>query len=108
MNIVPVPDVEISPGVRIIVHVPVEGKPVRLTLPVGVSRVGCIMVPITGADGTGGGPGIITSPEGPDTHPASLVKVKLYVPGSRSVTVTLVPVPFILTCSGVAVQGPGT
>jgi hypothetical protein len=40
-----------SPGLRVIVHVPVDGKPVSLTLPVATAHVGCVIVPITGGEG---------------------------------------------------------
>jgi len=43
-----------------------------------------------------------------EVHPAALVTVKEYVPGSNPVTVVLVPVPVVITPSGllVSVQVP--
>ena len=89
-----------SPGDRIIVHVPVEGKAVSVTLPVGISAVGCIIVPITGTPGAGGGAGIVTSPDNTEVHPASLVKEKLYNPASIPDIVVVVPVPVVLIVPG--------
>jgi hypothetical protein len=50
--LVPVPVVVTLPGVRVNVHVPVEGKPLRMTLPVGAVQVGCVIAPTEGAVGT--------------------------------------------------------
>jgi hypothetical protein len=49
--LVPVPEVVIPPGVRVSVHVPVDGKPLNTTLPVGTEQVGLVIVPTTGAVG---------------------------------------------------------
>ena len=38
--LVPVPEVVTAPGLRVIVHVPVEGSPLRITLPVSIVHVG--------------------------------------------------------------------
>jgi len=38
--LVPVPVVVVPPGVRVNVHVPDEGKPLKSTLPEGVAHVG--------------------------------------------------------------------
>ena len=40
------------PGEAVIVQE--EGKPLRATLPVGLVQLGCVMAPITGAEGVGG------------------------------------------------------
>lgn len=45
----PVPEIE--PG--LIVQLP-EGKPSNTTFPVAVEQLGCVIVPITGADGVTG------------------------------------------------------
>ena len=72
--VVPVP--AIAPG--LMVHVPVAGRPLRTTLPVGsVHDAGCVIVPITGAGGATGGALITTVAEANDTQPASLVTMKL-------------------------------
>lgn len=47
---VPVP-VDCPPGVCVRVHVPVDGSPLRMTLPVATAQVGCVLVPIVGAAG---------------------------------------------------------
>lgn len=75
--LVPVPVVLISPGNRVIVQVPPEGKPSNITLPVGIAHVGCVIVPISGAPGVGGCSGITTSDEGSEVQPAELVTVKV-------------------------------
>ena len=49
--LVPVPLVVIEPGKRVNVHVPDAGKSFSTTLPVGSVQVGCITLPIVGADG---------------------------------------------------------
>lgn len=51
MVLVPVPVVFTSPGYLVKVHVPDEGKPLNSTLPVATSHVGCVTVPISGAEG---------------------------------------------------------
>jgi hypothetical protein len=45
------PVVVTPPGALVIVHEPL-GNPLNTTLPVGVVHVGCVMVPIVGADGS--------------------------------------------------------
>jgi hypothetical protein len=39
------------PGVRVRIHVPVDGSPLKATLPVGTEQVGLVTVPTTGAVG---------------------------------------------------------
>jgi hypothetical protein len=51
VKLVPVPVYVVPPGVLVIVQLPVAGRPLNTTLPVGVVQVGCVMVPTTGADG---------------------------------------------------------
>ena len=46
--LVPVPIVVIPPGVCVMVHIPVAGKPLNITLPVGTEQVGCVIVPTIG------------------------------------------------------------
>ena len=41
----------IFPGKRLRVHEPEEGRPLRITLPVGELHVGAVIVPGTGAVG---------------------------------------------------------
>lgn len=90
--VVPVP--VIAPG--LMVQVPVAGRPVNTTVPVGVAHAeGCVIVPTLGAVGAVGGALINTSADGSDIHPASVVMLKLYVPGIRFEMVVVVPVPDI-------------
>jgi hypothetical protein len=101
--IVDVPDPEIAPG--LIVQTPTAGRPLITTLPViEVHDDGCVIAPIAGAAGDPGGEMIITSVEGRDIHPASLVILKLYVPGIRLAIIVLVPVPVI--APGLMIQVP--
>lgn len=73
----PLPVVITPPGFRVSIHVPPEGKPFNTTLPVARSQVGWVTAPTSGAAGTAGGASITTSSESDDTHPSSLVTVKL-------------------------------
>jgi hypothetical protein len=68
--VAPVP--AIDPGLR--VHIPVAGRPFKITLPVGAAHEeGWVIVPTTGADGATGAALISTVAEASDIHPASLV-----------------------------------
>ena len=89
---VPVPVVVITPGKRVIVQVPVAGKPFRITLPVETMQVGCVIVPVTGAGGVDGSALMITFDDATEVQPAR-VTVKEYVPVPIPETVALVPVP---------------
>ena len=67
--VVPVP--VIPPG--LIVHVPVAGRPLNATLPVGAEHeAGCVIVPTIGAVGAEGATFIITSADSREIHPGSL------------------------------------
>jgi hypothetical protein len=46
----PDPVIEIFPGFLVSIHVPVEGSPLRTTVPVDILHEGCVTVPDTGAD----------------------------------------------------------
>jgi hypothetical protein len=72
---VPVPVVVVPPGVRVKVHVPVEGRPLKTTLPVGTAQVGCVIVPNAGAVGVTGCALIVTEPDDPEVHPDAFVTV---------------------------------
>lgn len=50
----PVPVVVVPPGLRVSVHVPLEGNPLRNALPVASLQVGWVMLPTWGAEGVGG------------------------------------------------------
>ena len=72
--LVPVP--AIAPG--LIVQVPVAGRPLNTTLPVGVAHEeGCVIVPAIGAVGATGAAFMTTSAEAFDIHPAAAVTLKL-------------------------------
>lgn len=49
--VAPVPVVMTPPGERVSVQLPVAGKLLNATLPVGTEHVGCIGAPATGAPG---------------------------------------------------------
>ena len=79
-----------------IVQVPVAGRPLNITLPVGAAHEeGCVIVPAIGAVGATGGAFITTSADAFDIQPAVAVTLKLYVPGIRFEIVVVVPVPVI-------------
>ena len=66
-----------TPGVRVIVHEPVGGKPLRATLPVETMHVGWVTVPIKGCNGRASGALIVTLPEAIEVHPPEVVTMKL-------------------------------
>ena len=74
MEVVPVPVVTVAPGVLVRVQVPDEGNPLKRTLPVATAQVGCVIVPIIGADCTGWA-FITTLADVDETHPDALVTV---------------------------------
>ena len=75
--VAPVPVLLTAPGLRVSVQVPVEGKPLKATLPVGVAQVGGVMLPTIGAAGVAGWGLITTLLEAAEIQPAALVTVKL-------------------------------
>ena len=74
--LVPVPEVVISPGYLVMTHVPLDGNPLKPTLPVDTVHVGGVISPTTGAPGVGGCSGITASDDSADVHPSELVTVK--------------------------------
>ena len=66
------PDPVIAPG--FIVQVP-EGNPFNTTLPVARAQVGCVIVPMVGADGVTGCGLIITLAEAAEVQPWVTVNV---------------------------------
>jgi len=74
---VPVPVEVTGPGFLVSVHVPVAGRSLRTTLPVGTAQVGCVLVPTTGAVGADGTALITTFPVAGETHPEASVTVKV-------------------------------
>ena len=73
--LVPVPVEVVPPGVLVSVHVPVDGRPFNITLPVAPEHVGWVIVPIVGAAGVDGLVFITTLAEDDDIHPDALVTV---------------------------------
>lgn len=108
--LVPVPAVVVPPGVCVNIHVPVDGKPFRTTLPVVRVQVGWVTVPIEGAAGDSGGEFIRIFPDDGEIHPFALVTVYVKVPAARPVMVIVVPVPVVVVPPGdrVKVQVPVT
>ena len=62
----------IAPGLT--VQFP-AGKPFKITLPVAVEQVGCVMVPTIGADGVAGCALITTFADAAEVHPTAFVTV---------------------------------
>jgi hypothetical protein len=110
LTVVPVPEPVdvISPGIRVRIHVPDTGSPVSTTLPVATEHPGCVIVPVTGAVGTGGGALTTTEEDARDVQPAELVTVKVWVPAGSPETVKDAPVPLVVVPPGslVIVQEP--
>jgi hypothetical protein len=75
--LVPDPVVIVPPGVLVNVHVPVAGKPLNITLPVGRVQVGCVIVPTAGAVGTGAEPVSSTTAVPPMLKTAGLLGTTL-------------------------------
>jgi hypothetical protein len=98
--LVPLPSVVTPPGVRVNVHVPLEGNPLSKTLPVAKTHVGWVMVPTMGAFGVTGCALMTTLADGSDVQPSELVTVNVYVPVPRPETVVLVPLPVVFTSPG--------
>jgi hypothetical protein len=88
--VVPEPFCVVFPGEMLSLQLP-EGSPLRAMLPVGVWHVGCVMFPITGADGESGALSTASAEAG-DVQPCA-VTVKVYVPAASPVTVVVVPDP---------------
>ena len=61
-----------APG--LMVQVP-AGSPVSSILPVAVEHVGCVIVPMVGADGVGGCAFMVVEAEAAEVHPTELVTV---------------------------------
>jgi hypothetical protein len=72
---VPVPVVVAPPGLVVIVQVPVEGSPLRTTLPVTRVQLGWVIVPTIGAEGVKGCGLITISEEGNEIHPSAFVTI---------------------------------
>jgi hypothetical protein len=68
----PEPVVVVPPGVLVNVQLPLEGKPLKTTLPVERRHVGCVIVPTTGGVGVDGCALITTAPDAVEVHPEAL------------------------------------
>ena len=64
-------------------------------LPVDNVHVGCVIDPIPGAGGAGGGLFITMTGEAGDMHASAFVTVKEYEPAGRPETTVVVPDPVI-------------
>ena len=73
--LIPVPVVKIPPGLRINVHIPLDGNPLKNTFPVNTVHVGWVIVPTIGTDGVAGCALITTLADDKEVHPAALVTV---------------------------------
>jgi hypothetical protein len=73
--LVPVPEEVVPPGVRVRVHVPVAGNPLKITLAVAVAQVGWVIVPTVGAVGVTGCAAMTILAEATEVHPSALVTV---------------------------------
>lgn len=98
--LLPDPFVRTSPGVRVTIHVPVDGSPESCTVPAGELQEGWVTAPGTGGEGTAGGSLITTLSEGAEVHPAELETVKYHVPASMLSTVRVAPLPLKLRVPG--------
>lgn len=105
---VPLPLVVTAPGIRVIVQFPVAGSPLIAVEPVATEHVGCVMTPITGADGVTGCALITMSGDDAEVHPDEFITVKEYVPGASPAIVVDAPLPAEVIFPGVLerVQAP--
>ena len=101
--VVPVPVFVAPPGVAVMVHVPLAGKPPRDTLPVATVQVGWVNVPILVALGVAGCELIVADEVEAEVHPAVFVTVNVYVPAANPLNVPVVPEPVVVAPPGVAV-----
>ena len=75
MELIPVPVLVVPPGDLVKVHVPVAGKPFKITPPVASAQVGWVIVPNVGAVGADGGAVITTLADATEIHPTAFVTV---------------------------------
>jgi hypothetical protein len=100
----PDPVIITPPGLLVIVHVPVAGKPLNSTLPVDTAQVGWVIMPTTGADGAKGGVVITALADEGETQPSAVVIIKLYVPGVSPGTFVVIPLPVVFIAPGFRVS----
>ena len=101
---IPEPVVVTLPGLRVKIHVPDAGKPLRTTLPVCKLQVGAVITPTVGAGGGLGTALITTLAEAVEVQPAAFVTVKVKVPVAKPETVVLIPEPVVVTLPGLRVK----
>ena len=65
----------VPPGDLVNVHVPVAGNPDKMTLPVATLQVGCVIVPMEGADGVAAWVLITALADAGEIHSEALVTV---------------------------------
>ena len=75
--LVPVPVVVVPLGFWVKVHVPLDGKPFKVTLAVETVQVGCVVVPTEGAVGALGAVLMTTFAEAEEVHPAAFITEKV-------------------------------
>ena len=75
--LVPVPVVVVPLGFCVKVHVPLDGKPFKVTLPVETLQAGCVVVPTEGAVGALGAVLMTTFAEAEEVHPAAFITEKV-------------------------------
>ena len=73
----PVPVVVVPLGFCVKVHVPLDGKPFKVTLPVETLQVGCVVMPTEGAVGALGAALMTTFAEAEEVHPAAFITEKV-------------------------------
>jgi hypothetical protein len=79
----------LKPFDGVIVHVPVEGKPLNTTLPVAMAQVGCVIAPTIAAPGADGSAKLAFTPVA-DVQLFAVICKLLYVPaGAEMVAVPL-------------------
>lgn len=89
-----------APGYRVSIQLPVDGRPLRKTLPVVTPHEGWVIVPTRGADGVTGCVLMVTLAEAGEIQPVWFVTVKVYVPAGITDTVVDVPEPVAVTPPG--------
>jgi hypothetical protein len=99
----PVPVTEFEPYVK--VHAP-EGKPLKTTDPVAVLHVGCVIVPIIGAEGANGCALMTVLDDVPEVQDPSFTVNVYVVLAVKLLIVVVAPVPVIEVEPYVKVHAP--
>jgi hypothetical protein len=85
-------ELKLPDGLPVTVQLPLAGNPLNATLAVAVAHVGCVMVPIVGAEGVTGCALTAAFADATEVHPEALVTVNVYVVFAvKPVTVPVVP-----------------